>query len=61
MVINTVIPGILLHVLLISFCIFASLLSDFEGIEVHSRKVFNVAKEKTTAPKDSEEPIGPMV
>ena len=40
---------------------FASLISDFEGIEVHSRKVFNVAKEKTTAPKDSEESIGPMV
>lgn len=39
----------------------ASLISDFEGIEVHSRRVFNVAKEKTTAPKDSEEPIGPMV
>ena len=35
--------------------------SDFEGIEVHSRKVFNVPTEKTAATKDSEESIGPMV
>ncbi len=35
--------------------------ADFEGIEVHSRKVFNVPKEKTAISKDSEESVGPMV
>ena len=34
--------------------------SDYEGIEIHSRKVFNVAKGKTTITK-TEESLGPMV
>jgi len=34
--------------------------ADFEGLEVHSRKVFNVAKEKTQ-PVKADESIGPMV
>ena len=35
--------------------------ADFEGIEVHSRKVFNTVKEKTTATKQADESVGPMV
>jgi len=53
-------PG-LTDVVSCCLCNFQKDTADFEGIEVHSRRVFNVAKEKTTAPKDSEEPIGPMV
>ncbi|CAH3149527.1 unnamed protein product [Pocillopora meandrina] len=41
-------------------CDFKKDASEFEDIEVHSRKVFNIPKEKATALKDSEEPIGPM-
>ena len=35
--------------------------ADFEGIEVHSRKVFNIVKEKTTTTKQADESVGPMV
>ena len=36
--------------------------ADFEGIEVHSRKVFNTVKEKTTTTtKQADESVGPMV
>ena len=35
--------------------------ADFEGIEVHSRTVFNTVKEKTTATKQADESVGPMV
>lgn len=36
------------------------LCAEFEGIEIHSRKVFNVRKEKTTK-STTDESIGPMV
>jgi len=35
--------------------------ADFEGIEVHSRKVFNTVKEKTTTTKQADESVGPIV
>ena len=35
--------------------------ADFEGIEVHSRKVFNTVKEKKTTTKQADESVGPMV
>jgi hypothetical protein len=34
---------------------------EFEGIEVHSRKVFNEVKEKKANAEDGDDPIGPMV
>ena len=37
------------------------LFADFEGIEIHSRKAFNVPKEKTTQAKAVDKSIGPMV
>ena len=38
------------------------LIADFEGIEVHSRKVFNNPKDKTTIKENpAEESLGPMV
>ena len=43
------------------FSLYFLCFTEFEDIEVHSRKVFNIPKEKATALKDSEEPIGPMV
>ena len=43
------------------FSLYFLCFTEFEDIEVHSRKVFNIPKEKANALKDSEEPIGPMV
>ena len=37
------------------------LFADFEGIEIHSRKVFNVPKEKMIQARTVDESIGPMV
>ena len=37
------------------------LFADFEGIEIHSRKVFNVPKEKMIQARAVDESIGPMV
>ena len=34
---------------------------EFEGIEVHSRKIFNVVKEKASPSNATEESAGPMV
>ena len=35
--------------------------ADFQGIEIHSRKVFNTVKEKATTAKHADESVGPMV
>ncbi|XP_029186129.1 DNA-directed RNA polymerase I subunit RPA12-like [Acropora muricata] len=52
-------PG-LEEVVCCRLCSFKKDTSDYEGIEIHSRKVFNVAKGKTTITK-TEESLGPMV
>lgn len=52
-------PG-LEEVVSCSLCSFKKDASDYEGIEIHSRKVFNVPKERTSHAK-TEESVGPMV